>query len=60
LLDGSRNLGELIQGGIPIEHIRSYLIEEILAGRLDVAGKGWILRDLLWEVEAEGVAQSPP
>lgn len=60
LLDGSCNLGELVQSGIPIEHIRSYLIEEILAGRLDVPGKGWILRDLLWEVEAEGVVRSPP
>jgi len=60
LLDGSRNLGELIHGGIPIEHIRSYLIEQISTGRLDVPGKGWILRDLLWEVEAEQAVQARP
>ena len=57
LLNGSRNLGELIQGGIPIEHIRSYLIGEISGGGIDVPGKGWILRDLLWEVESEAAAQ---
>jgi len=60
LLNGSRNLGEMIQGGIPIEHIRNYLIEEISSGRIDVPGKGWILRDLLWEVEAEAAAPPRP
>lgn len=57
-LDGTRNLGELIQSGVPIEEVRRYLIEEILAGRLNVLGKGWILRDLLWE--AEGVVHPRP
>ncbi|MCS7067131.1 MAG: DUF4388 domain-containing protein [Meiothermus sp.] len=57
LLDGSRNLGELIQAGLPIARVRDYLIERISSGELQAAGRGWILRDLLWELEAE---QHPP
>jgi len=53
LLDGSRNLGELIQAGLPIAQVRTYLIERITSGELEPPGRGWILRDLLWELEAE-------
>jgi hypothetical protein len=53
LLDGSRNLGELIHAGLSIAQVRSYLIERISSGELEAPGKGWILRDLLWEVESE-------
>ncbi len=52
LLDGSRNLGELIQAGLPIAQVRQYLIRRISSGELEAPGKGWILRDLLWEMEA--------
>jgi hypothetical protein len=51
-MDGSRNLGELIQGGISIASVRKYLIDRIGMGDLSVPGSGWILRDLLWEIEA--------
>lgn len=53
LLDGSRNLGELIQSGLSIARVREYLIERILNGELEPPGRGWLLRDLLWELEAE-------
>ncbi|WP_027882592.1 DUF4388 domain-containing protein [Meiothermus rufus] len=53
LLDGSRNLGELIQAGLPIAKVRAYLIEHIASGQLEAPGRGWILRDLLWELEAQ-------
>lgn len=52
-LDGSRNLGELIQAGLPIDKVRTYLLEHITSGDLKAPGRGWILRDLLWEIEAE-------
>lgn len=53
LLDGSRNLGELIQAGLPIAKVRNYLLERITSGELEAPGRGWILRDLLWEIETE-------
>jgi len=57
-LDGTRNLGELIHSGTSIKQIRSYLIERISKRELEVPGKGWMLRDLLWEVEKETVAET--
>lgn len=53
LLDGSRNLGELIHAGLPIAQVRNYLIQRISSGELEAPGRGWILRDLLWEIEAD-------
>ena len=53
VLDGSRNLGELIQSGISLRVMREYLVQELSTGELEVPGKGWLLRDLLWEMEAE-------
>ncbi|RDI96139.1 DUF4388 domain-containing protein [Meiothermus sp. QL-1] len=53
LLDGSCNLGELIQAGLPIPRVRAYLIDQISRGALEAPGRGWVLRDLLWEQEAE-------
>lgn len=53
LLDGRRNLGELIQAGLPLAQVRTYLLERITSGELEPPGRGWILRDLLWEIEAE-------
>ena len=58
LLDGSRNLGELVQAGLPIAQVRAYLLERITSGELEVPGRGWILRDLLWEIEAEAQKQN--
>lgn len=53
VLDGNRNLGELIQSGISLRVMREYLVQELSTGELEVPGKGWLLRDLLWEMEAE-------
>lgn len=53
VLDGSRNLGELIQSGISLRVMREYLVQELSRGELEIAGKGWLLRDLLWEMEVE-------
>lgn len=52
-LDGSKNLGELIQEGLSIHRLRKYLIEEIAEGNVHFQGQGWVLRDLLWELEQD-------
>ncbi|PZA08688.1 MULTISPECIES: DUF4388 domain-containing protein [unclassified Meiothermus] len=52
-LDGSRNLGEIVQSGYSIGLVRRYLIQSIRKGEIAPPGKGWLLRDLLWEEEAE-------
>lgn len=53
LLDGSRNLGEIIRIGVPVGLVRRYLIQAILKGKIQPPGRGWLLRDLLWEMEKE-------
>jgi len=50
LLDG-RNLGELVAAGVDPQRLRRYLVEGILAGELVFPGRGWLLRDLVWELE---------
>ncbi|WP_276957377.1 DUF4388 domain-containing protein [Allomeiothermus silvanus] len=52
-LDGTRNLGEIVQSGYSISLVRRYLIQGIRKGEIAPPGKGWLLRDLLWEEEAE-------
>lgn len=52
-LDGTRNLGEIVQSGYSISLVRRYLIEGIRKGEIAPPGRGWLLRDLLWEEEAE-------
>ena len=52
-LDGSRNLGEIIQLGFPLQSIRRFLVKELLRGELRPSGRGWLLRDLLWEIASE-------
>ncbi|ABF45443.1 Protein containing PATAN domain [Deinococcus geothermalis DSM 11300] len=47
-LDGERNLGEVIAGGLDEWEVREHLLTEIRAG-LRFAGSGWVLRDLIWE-----------
>jgi hypothetical protein len=56
-LDGTRNLGEIVQSGYSISLVRRYLIQGIRKGEIAPPGRGWLLRDLLWEEEAE---QSTP
>lgn len=57
LMDGRANLGELIASGVDANELRHYLIEGILSGDLLFPGRGWLLRDLIWELE---YAPSPP
>lgn len=47
-LDGERNLGEVIAGGLDEWAVRDHLLAEIRAG-LRFPGSGWVLRDLIWE-----------
>lgn len=58
VLDGERNMGELVLAGVPVNELRDYLISEIRSG-LRFPGCGWVLRDVLWEREfLEGRVQS--
>lgn len=59
LLDGSRNLGEIIAQGVPVGLVRRYLVRGLTSGELSPPGRGWLLRDLLWEMEKEEQAPSP-
>ncbi|MDW8357061.1 DUF4388 domain-containing protein, partial [Thermus sp.] len=56
LLDGTRNLGEVIASGVPVGLVRRYLVQAIGSGELTPQGRGWLLRDLTWEMEKEGEA----
>lgn len=53
LLDGTRNLGEIIAQGVPVGLVRRYLIRALAQEELTPPGRGWLLRDLLWEAEKE-------
>ncbi|ULR40406.1 DUF4388 domain-containing protein [Thermus sp. NEB1569] len=53
LLDGTRNLGEVIASGVPIGLVRRYLVQALASGELTPPGRGWLLRDLTWEMEKE-------
>ncbi|MGQ9510387.1 MAG: DUF4388 domain-containing protein [Thermaceae bacterium] len=53
LMDGSRNLGEIIRAGVPISLVRRYLVQALVRGEIRPPGRGWLLRDLLWEMERE-------
>ena len=53
LLDGSRNLGEVIAQGVPVGLVRRYLVQALASGEIAPPGRGWLLRDLLWEMEKE-------
>ncbi len=54
LLDGTRNLGEIIAQGVPVGLVRRYLVQGLASGELTPPGRGWLLRDLTWEMEKEG------
>lgn len=51
-LDGRRNLGELIADGVAPDDLRAHLAGALRRGELAVAGRGWLLRDLTWELAA--------
>lgn len=53
LLDGTRNLGEIVAEGVPLGLVRRYLIRALAQEELTPPGRGWLLRDLLWEAEKE-------
>ena len=48
-LDGSMNMGELVDEGFDAPVIRAYLIAAIRRGEFSAPGSGWLLRDLTWE-----------
>ena len=53
LLDGTRNLGGVIASGVPVSLVRRYLVQALASGELTPPGRGWLLRDLTWEMEKE-------
>ena len=52
MLNGKRNLAELLEWGFTVRHLRTYLLGAIQSGEVQVPGSGWLLRDLTWELEA--------
>jgi len=54
-MDGSVNLGDLVAAGVDPTELRRYLVEGILAGDLLFPGRGWLLRDLTWELEPPAI-----
>ncbi|WP_135228016.1 DUF4388 domain-containing protein [Deinococcus fonticola] len=48
LLDGERNLGEIVDLAQDVNIVREYLLQAIQSG-LRFQGSGWVLRDLIWE-----------
>jgi len=51
MMDGEQNLGQLVKAGIDPDRLRRYLIKGIINDELVFSGRGWLLRDLLWELE---------
>ena len=54
MLNGTRNLAELLEWGFSVADLRAYLLGAIQSGVVQVPGSGWLLRDLTWELEALG------
>jgi hypothetical protein len=54
MLNGKRNLAQLLEWGFTPSHLRTYLLGAIQSGVVQVPGSGWLLRDLTWELEALG------
>ena len=52
MLNGKRNLAELLEWGFSVADLRTYLLGAIQSGVVQVPGSGWLLRDLTWELEA--------
>jgi len=51
MMDGEQNLGQLVAAGISPNRLRRYLIKGIMKDELVFRGRGWLLRDLTWELE---------
>jgi len=51
MMDGEQNMGQLVAQGISPNRLRRYLIKGIVNEELVFEGRGWLLRDLLWELE---------
>ena len=52
VLNGTLNLGEVVEQGFGPAELRAYLMAELRMG-LRFAGSGWVLRDLVWETRHE-------
>jgi hypothetical protein len=50
-LDGSRNMGDLVEEGFEPDVLRRYLADVLRRGEVNVPGRGWLLRDLSWELD---------
>ena len=50
-LDGSKNMGDVLELGFGARQVRSYLVQSLQNGDIQVSGSGWLLRDLTWELE---------
>ena len=50
-LDGSKNIGDVLELGFDARQVRSYLVQSLQNGDIQVPGSGWLLRDLTWELE---------
>lgn len=48
-LDGKRRILDLLELGFRIDTLRTYLIEAVRTGEIEINGSGWLLRDLIWE-----------
>jgi hypothetical protein len=51
-LDGTRRMVDLLELGFSLDTLRAYLIEAVRTSEIEVAGAGWLLRDLTWERDA--------
>jgi hypothetical protein len=51
-LDGTRRMVDLLELGFSADTLRAYLIEAVRTSEIEVAGAGWLLRDLIWERDA--------
>ncbi len=51
MLNGKRNVAELVEWGFSLDAIRHYLRNAILSGEVQIPGSGWLLRDLTWELQ---------
>jgi len=57
MMDGEQNLGQLVAAGIDPNRLRRYLINGIMKEELVFSGRGWLLRDVLWELEHQDVGK---
>jgi hypothetical protein len=51
---GVLEVREVIAQGVPEALARRYPVQALASGELSPPGRGWLLRDLTWEMEKEG------